>query len=64
VAAENAIAIRNLLGKSLLIETKDSGRTNCHACTVSIAKISVNYDLSHADIPLFLAAEPPKSLEV
>jgi hypothetical protein len=37
VAAENAIAVRDLLGKSVLIQGKDPGWTNRHACAVFFA---------------------------
>src|ERR1039458_5228128 len=58
VAAENANTVRNLFGKSFLIESKEPGRTNRHACTVTLAQISINQDLTHEQYPTcYLPAE-------
>ena len=58
MAAENANTVRNLFGKSFLIESKEPGRTNRHACTVTLAQISINQDLTHEQYPTcYLPAE-------
>jgi hypothetical protein len=47
VAAENASAAGHFLGKSLLIESKDSGRANNYAGTVLPAQAFIHYNSVH-----------------